>query len=93
MSAADARLFRALFEAEFTYVWHTLRRLGIAESDRRDLAQEVFVIVYQKLGEFDRTRRVRPWLFGIAYRIALRYRSLARHKGEILGEVEAPASD
>ena len=93
MSADETILFRKLFEGEFAYVWNTLRRLGVVEKDRRDVAQEVFVVVYQKLGEFDRTRPVRPWLFGISYRIALRHRSLARHKGEVLGDADAPSSN
>jgi len=87
-----ARSFRELFEGELSYVWHTLRRLGVREADRLDLAQEVFVTVHGLQSDFDPTRPVRPWLFGIAYRIALRYRALARHGREVMGD-EVDAAD
>jgi len=92
MSADHESFFRSVFESDFAFVWNSLRRLGVVDKDRADIAQEVFVVVYQRLGEFDRSRPMRPWLFGIAYRIALRYRSLARHKGETLDDVDSPVS-
>lgn len=75
--------FRSLFDTEFSYVWNTLRRLGVAERDLNDQAQEVFVVVHGLLPDYDASRPVRPWLFGIAYRIACRYRALARHRYEV----------
>jgi RNA polymerase sigma-70 factor, ECF subfamily len=78
--------FRAVFEAELGYVWNTLRRLGVREADLKDQAQEVFVVVHGLLPDYDASRPIRPWLFAIAYRIALRYRALARNAREIVGE-------
>jgi RNA polymerase sigma-70 factor (ECF subfamily) len=89
MTDDEALYFRKLFESEFAYVWNTLRRLGVAERERRDVAQEIFLVVHQKLGEFDRTRQLRAWLFGIAYRTALRHKSLVRHARETLSDVES----
>jgi RNA polymerase sigma-70 factor (ECF subfamily) len=83
---AEAPSFRNLFDTEFSYVWNTLRRLGVHESDVLDQAQEVFLIVHSLLPDYDASRPVRPWLFAIAYRIACRYRSLARHKREVHGD-------
>jgi RNA polymerase sigma-70 factor (ECF subfamily) len=77
-----------LFDAEFSYVWNTLKRLGVREADVLDQAQEVFLIVHSLLPDYDATRPARPWLFAIAYRIACRYRSLARHKHEV--QTDAP---
>lgn len=34
--------------------------------EAQDMAQEVFLVAYRKLDEFDSTRPVRPWLCGIA---------------------------
>ena len=84
--------FRGLFENEFSYVWHTLRRLGVPEADRMDIAQEVFVTVSGLMEDYDPARPLRPWLFGIAYRIALRYRALVRHGRELVG-TEADVRD
>jgi len=47
-----------------------LRRLGVPERDVEDVAHDMFVIVHQRLADFDATRPVRPWLFGIAFRVA-----------------------
>lgn len=75
--------FDAVFQREHGYVWNTLRRLGVREADIQDQAQEVFVVVHGLLGDYDPSRPMRPWLFGIAYRIACRYRALARHRREL----------
>ena len=83
----EEREFRTIFEQELSYVWHTLRRLGVRGDDVRDQAQEVFMIVHRLLPEFDRTRPLRPWLFGIAFRVASAYRDKARYRTtEELGE-------
>jgi RNA polymerase sigma-70 factor, ECF subfamily len=76
--------FRALFDGECAYVWHTLRRLGVHERDLEDVTHDVFVTVHRKLDDYDPTRPVKPWLFGIAYRVASDYRRLARHRREVV---------
>lgn len=76
--------FRALFEAHYDYVWTSLRRLGVPERDREDVASELFVRVHQRLDTLDRTRPVRPWLFAFAVRFASDYRRLARNRLEQL---------
>ena len=82
--------FRTVFESNFSYVWNTLRRLGVQEADLKDQVQEVFLTVHQLLGDYDPSRRMHSWLFGIAYRYAARYRGLARHKREVISdEVES----
>jgi RNA polymerase sigma-70 factor (ECF subfamily) len=59
-----------IYEREFPYVWQTLRRLGVNAAELEDVAHDVFVVVHRRLGDFDATRALRPWLFGIAYRVA-----------------------
>jgi RNA polymerase sigma-70 factor, ECF subfamily len=83
--------FRSLFEGHFSYVWNTLRRLGVREADLKDQTQEVFLTVHQLLADYDPARPLRPWLFGIAYRYAARYRALARHKYEVPEADDEPA--
>ena len=75
--------FRAIFDAEFAYVWSALRRLGVHPADLEDVTHEVFLRVYRRLGDYDRARPLRPWLFGFAYRAAADYRKLARHRREV----------
>lgn len=84
--ATDRRVaFEALFEAELPYVVRTLRRLGVAERDVEDLGHEVFITVYRRLDDYDTSRPIRPWLFGISYRVAVGYSRLARHRFELVG--------
>ena len=89
----DHSSFRSLFEHEFSYVWHSLRRLGVHEADVLDQTQEVFVVVHSLLPDYDSSRPVRPWLFGIAYRIACRYRALARHRREVYQDAPVDTTD
>ena len=83
--------FRAVYDAGFRHAWHTLRRLGVAERDLEDAAHEVFVVVHRHLATLDARRPVKPWLTGIAWRVASDERRRARHRREALGvPVEAP---
>jgi RNA polymerase sigma-70 factor (ECF subfamily) len=77
--------FASLFEAELDYVWNALRRLGVRDSDLDDQANEVFLRVHRQLGQYDRSRPVRPWLFAFAARVAAEYRRLLRNRNEIPG--------
>jgi len=61
------------FQKELDYVFRTLRRLGTAPSEVDDLAQEVFLALRGCWSEYDPTRPLRPFLFGIAFRIASAY--------------------
>ena len=78
--------FDAVFESQFGYVWKTLRRLGVSERDLPDITQDVFMTVLALLADYDPSRPLRPWLFGISYRIALRHRALVRHVRESYAE-------
>jgi RNA polymerase sigma-70 factor (ECF subfamily) len=65
--------FEAIYAAHFRGVWRTLHRLGVARAQLDDAAQDVFVVVYRRLGEFD-GRSLRGWLYAIAVRVASDYR-------------------
>jgi RNA polymerase sigma-70 factor, ECF subfamily len=81
--------FEAVFEAEFSYVWTSLRRLGVYERDAEDVAHELFLEVFRRFAHYDPTRPIRPWLFAFAFRFASDYRRLSRHRVEVLAEHEA----
>jgi RNA polymerase sigma-70 factor (ECF subfamily) len=76
-------LFQRVYEEQFDYVWNTLRRLSIAAPDREDLCHDVFIGFYRGLSTYDRSRPIRPWLFGIAFRVASDFRRRARHWREV----------
>ncbi len=83
----EAPDFQGLFDREFSYVWNTLRRLGVFDRDLEDMTHEVFLQVYRHWATYDPTRAARAWLFGFAYRIAADYRRLARHRVSLVGDV------
>lgn len=58
------------FQAELDYVYRTLRRLGTSPSEVEDLGQEVFLALRRSWVKYDPQRPLRPYLFGIAFRIA-----------------------
>ncbi len=78
--------FTTIFQTECSYVWNTLRRLGVQERDLEDVAHDVFVAVHRKLDNYDPARPLKPWLFGIAFRVASDYRRLARHRRELMDD-------
>lgn len=79
--------FREVFEREVPFVYNSLRRLGIRPSDLADVTQEVFVTVASILPDYDPTRPIRPWLFGIAYRVGLRYAQAAYRRREVPSQI------
>jgi len=58
------------FRREFDYVVRSLRRLGAAPAEVEDLAQELFLVLRRTWSQYDAERPLRPYLFGIAFRIA-----------------------
>ena len=75
--------FDNVYRAHFPYVWRSLQRLGVPPGDIEDLTHEVFVVVHRKLCDFDSRRPLKPWLFGIAFRLASEDRRRARRRFEL----------
>lgn len=65
------------------FVARVLRRMGVAPSDQDDAWQEVFVVVHQKLADFEGRSSLRTWLYGICMRTALAFRRKAPARREI----------
>ena len=82
-TALDENCFRALYEEHFDYVWFTLRRHGVRERDLEDLTHDVFVACARAWDRYDSDRPLRPWLHGIAFRVA----SDHRRRGRVANEV------
>ena len=75
--------FRALYDENVALVWRTLFRLGVAKADLPDAVQEVFLVAYRKLSEFEGRSKISTWLVGIAYRVASDRRQLAHVRREV----------
>jgi RNA polymerase sigma-70 factor (ECF subfamily) len=84
--AAGSEILHALFDTHATYVWNTLRRLGIPPSDLEDVTHDVFVQVHRHIREYDPNRPARPWLFAFAFRVAAQTRRQAHRRRETPGD-------
>jgi RNA polymerase sigma-70 factor (ECF subfamily) len=62
----------------------------VRDAELEDAAQEVFVVVHRRLDSYDPNRPIKPWLCGIAHKVATAERRRARHRRERL--CEAPAA-
>ena len=81
-SSGTSASLRELFATHAPYVWNTLRRFGVPDSDLEDVTHDVFVQVQRHLADYDPALPVRPWLFGFAFRLASqrRRRAFRRHE-------------
>jgi RNA polymerase sigma-70 factor, ECF subfamily len=91
--------FRQVYDEHFRFVWRSLRRLGVRESDIADTVQEVFVVVHRKLAEFEGQSKMTTWLFAISMRVARDHRRSAvvrreiATEGAVLGEHQDPGAN
>ena len=79
-SASDApspETFASVYERYVDFVWLSLQRLGVRQSDREDVCHDVFVVAYKKLADYTERAAVRRWLFAISLRLASNYRRKA----------------
>lgn len=80
--------FRSIFESEYGYIRNTVIRLGVRAGDVPDVVHDVFLVVHAKLAEFDATRPLRPWLFGIAFRVTVGVKRRMGYQRERLHETD-----
>jgi len=66
--------FDHVYDAHFAFVWRVLRTFGVPDAGLEDAAQDVFVVVHRRLGEFEGRAAITTWLFAIARRVACTHR-------------------
>ncbi|MBK7860530.1 MAG: sigma-70 family RNA polymerase sigma factor [Archangiaceae bacterium] len=62
---------RAVYEAEAEAVHAFLSRFGLANAEVEDAVHDTFLTALSRQKTYDPARPVRPWLLGIAFRIAV----------------------
>jgi RNA polymerase sigma-70 factor, ECF subfamily len=85
--------FDALYAAHFDFVWRSLRRLGVPTPQLDDAAQDVFLVVLRRLGDFRHASAVRTWIFGIVLRVARDYRRRQARKPSTPLDEDVPAPE
>jgi RNA polymerase sigma-70 factor (ECF subfamily) len=83
MAAASSMDFRAFYDEHLALVWRTLFRLGTAKAELPDAVQEVFLVAFRKLPEFEGRSKPSTWLVGICYRVASDRRRMAHVRREV----------
>ena len=68
------------YQQEISYVFHALRWLGAKPQDVEDLAQEVFIALRRSWPNYDSSRPIRPYLFGVAFRVVSMQRRRRRRE-------------
>lgn len=66
--------FERLHALYFGFTWRVLGHLGVPDHALDDVAQEVWIIVHQRLQGFEGRSELRTWLFGIAFNVARSHR-------------------
>ena len=99
----EAVLFRTIHDKHFGWVKGALGRLGVPDPDLPDLAQQVFLVAFLRLPEFEGRSALSTWLWGICRRLASDYRKSAYVRREVpvgvldieesLPHAESPAVD
>lgn len=74
------------YQRELDYLMRTSQRLGTPPNDLEDLAHETFLALRASWHQYDPARAFRPYLFGIAFRVASSHRR--RHWREVTVEAE-----
>ena len=85
--------FETVYDAHFSFVWRSVRRLGIADGAVDDVVQDVFVIVHKRLDSFEERSSMKSWLFGIALHVVRDARRTLRRKPAQLGGAARSESD
>ena len=78
--------FDQIYDSEFKYVWNFLIRMGVPSRDLRDKVHDVFEALYRCRDKFDPSRPIRPWITGIAFRVASNLRRSASFRREVYRE-------
>jgi RNA polymerase sigma-70 factor (ECF subfamily) len=61
--------FAIAYREHLGWMLHTVRRLGVQAPDAEDVAHDVFSTAWRRLDTWVPERPMRPWLFGIAFRV------------------------
>jgi len=82
----DLRWVEQAYKAHYAYIYRVLGRLGVDRGLIEDALQDVFIVLHRRRDSFEGRSSLQTWLYGIALRVARRYRERATR----LRQREAP---
>jgi RNA polymerase sigma-70 factor (ECF subfamily) len=86
----------AAFEERLGFVRGAFRSFGVAADDVDDLVQDFFIVLRSVWHQYDPERDLRPYLFGIAFRIAAAHQRKRKREvpaGLLRSTEDVPAPD
>jgi RNA polymerase sigma-70 factor, ECF subfamily len=73
---------RTVFDEHGAFVCRCLRICGVRDADLDDVLQEVFLVVYKRLPDYEERGSTRAWLYSICTRVASAQRRKLRSRRE-----------
>lgn len=67
----NSHAFEFLVSKYQKLVFHMIWKMGISESDVEDVAQEIFIKIYQQLDSFRMESKLSTWIASVAWRYAV----------------------
>ncbi|MBE2249112.1 MAG: sigma-70 family RNA polymerase sigma factor [Myxococcus sp.] len=67
--ATRREAFGQVYKEHLSWMLHTVRRLGVRGAEGEDAVHDVFATAWRRLDTYSPERPLRPWLFGIAFRV------------------------
>jgi RNA polymerase sigma-70 factor, ECF subfamily len=75
--------FDKVYDDLVEYIWNTVCRMGVRGADVDDVVQEIFVIVFRRLPEFQGRAQLKTWVFEIMVHVVQHhFRTHARKPGD-----------
>jgi len=72
-----------LYRTHSPMIRRALKQLGIGDGQLDDATQEVFMVLHRRIHDFDKTRSLKNWLWGIAKGVASTHRRSERRRSRL----------
>ena len=84
--------FEEVYSTHLSFLWRSLRLLGVKDHLLEDACQDVATVIFRRLPEFEGRSSLRTWLYGIAQGVASNHRRrVVRKDAPLVGTEDLPS--